>query len=359
MKFSFITSVLAFHILLSYLIPAKAQIASELSADQLEIVGSRLYLSFEEGHEFDLLAATLARTAEQEVRYRSLIDTGVRLNEEANELASKTLRSNDESLRLNELRSLQKINQDVIPHLISIIYSPDSFDVNAMVLPVDYKGVGFDALWYSLQDKFQEKSEFETTSSYTQRMQKAESIPIFGRFDMKSVFPTLVNPDSVSIKFDADRQMIQIGFIYPFIGDLDAEELIPMAQTMKSNGFYTGTNAYGAQAQVEKVDKFCRLLAYQGVRKFSGKRSKASPEKFMEFSMPTSIAVDAKKNLQVLAIYKLKKPYTGFTQRGFNATIANPTDSSVQNLFLFTDLMSLWVYNAKTGEVYKKLDAKV
>ncbi|MEW6561908.1 MAG: hypothetical protein AB1400_01570 [Pseudomonadota bacterium] len=126
-------------------------------------------------------------------------------------------------------------------------------------------------------------------------------------------------------------------------------------------GSYTGTNAFGAKTQVTKEQIDSVWLGFYGkdFRDRAGLGMSIAPlgDEGELFEIDSSRAKGAVGNINLLVVCKIANPYIIAISEHDNPTISRPRDITTHLRSVFVDINEVWIYNAKNGEVYKKIIA--
>jgi hypothetical protein len=193
---------------------------------------------------------------------------------------------------------------------------------------------------------------------------------------MKAVGPLALVVNCKAV-YDADRQTFQIRASAFPIKDLSLKEPNPekmwlrrlmMGRTNIKRDVYTGQNAYGATAEINREVSDDYVIAYP-----SGEYSEPSSivtagnpsasalpylYNYVQYStsvsMPPGEARDKHKDISCLAVVSLEPPYIFRFQERTAPTRDLPFDMTSNGFALYGKLDRLWFVNKATGDVYSK-----
>lgn len=241
-----------------------------------------------------------------------------------------------------------------------------SFNINSNQLPANYKGSDIVRLYKSYLNKISlTKDEYETSAQYEKRISDVVTDEIYAfKLDLRSMLLTEA--------YNADEQKMDITFIAESVDKSNMRAAFIIKEIDKGSDSYIGTNAFGA---IQKVTQY-RGLQY-GIALVDkigrGRESFLSDHAFkkttFEFNILPEKAKMLKNNIGVLlvcvpSLYKssinrdlrFKGNDLIFTTSYYSeATFDNPTSLSYDRKFVNAEVLAVWVYNIKTGEiVFKK-----
>ncbi|WP_272677182.1 hypothetical protein [Providencia sp. PROV160] len=216
-------------------------------------------------------------------------------------------------------------------------------------VPLGFKGSDIPKILDIYRDKNIIKNEYETTSEYDKRFK--QSIENIGYEQQCVRLPAFFD-------YDADRQAWDVRLLSRNSynsGELD----FIIEKKNKSSDSYTATNAFGAQANVEKKETL-----NQGVRLNSNELFKLlssiivvkSDRYSREISFPFPIEkakLVERGDIEFLVQYKwIPKYVTTFEDRK-NPTFNSPREVIDEYQLINGDILKIIIYNKKTGEIYK------
>jgi hypothetical protein len=244
----------------------------------------------------------------------------------------------------------------------------EPFDPSLASLPTGFAGHDVQALCVALQQGTPVKGEFETTAAFDARVQAARANPLIGTVTSESILAFVI-PRLTSL-YDADS-----GVLFVKVPLEDPEEATPRSPTRralfltetKTSSTYVGTNAFGVASEVTRIRGNLFGLTFDNMDAFTlPLRALNLPWPGLgigailgaQMPLDPQTAMNLKPNLALLAVGKLTSR-TAFEGRfTHEPTRDSPDDIILLHHMLDIHLMSLWAYDATTGRVYGKIDAK-
>lgn len=221
-----------------------------------------------------------------------------------------------------------------------------------------------------------EKSEFETTAHYEERLANSADVPLYGALRTSSIFafvfpsvetpsyPGGIDPGSLEISYDADTETMSaklgIGSVYNDAGEHSKDiRSIVWNWARTGRGDYIGSNAFGAIRTVKKSVSVSTGLAFSIDSPFYSGRGDWTDDFYpspigMTFSVPASRAKMLKKNLRVLVVASLLQPTSIEESVHREPKIDHPYDTAELGHYLHVDIQEIWLFDSSTGEVVAK-----
>jgi hypothetical protein len=250
------------------------------------------------------------------------------------------------------------------------------FDVNAERLAQNYKGHDIAGIYNSIKNKIKlEKSEFETTSDYDD---KISSIVIDDIYAFRLADTTKVINGHYSgvqsITYDADNKKMKVVIKTDRDGQWsykNGRASIIIKEIKGKSESYVGANAFGVKTIVERRSGTQYLIALTNQKKFGVSQFDSvvlEPDRKLaiDIDVPIEKARGLKDNIGVIvlcrpSLFKYEKPlfYKGndliFENTYFNgATISSPTTVSFERKFINMEAVAVWVYELNTGIILQK-----
>ncbi len=229
-------------------------------------------------------------------------------------------------------------------------YAPAPFDWKVDTLPFDYMGNDVAALYRSLERIDLNKSEFETTEQYLNRVKATIPDHIYAfKIDTVGV--------SKPSKYNADLQELDIELPSETISGYELRSssygsltAVPIKWNADTSP-YTGKSKRGITKRVEKIASDNYQLVID--------RGSFQP---LRISVPLSVdyARKEKYNLEVLLICQLnlsllKQKLIASERRQIKRpTVSDPRDYSETKKYITVELEEIWIYNPYSGEILKK-----
>lgn len=267
-------------------------------------------------------------------------------------------------------------------------YTTQPLDVSVSSLPAGFRGHDAAEIYKRLAErtKVSTKSEFETTEAYRQRVQLEASKPLTGSLTQRSTFAFVIG--KLDAKYDADQQVMYIKAKLSRVKEgaaLDEDKRSLLWDIVnRDNSSYTGSNAYGAQVQVErKVADFYEvafanhqrfpIVSYlndiaQEVADNRKKRYESlgikEPEQNYDFMKDTAFAAEikmdaqaamkSKPNLRLLLVCRLLTPPIIEGSTYSKPTVDNPRENLFLSYSLNTEALEVWFFDVVTGQIHAK-----
>ncbi|CAN5363181.1 hypothetical protein BH10ACI1_BH10ACI1_19360 [soil metagenome] len=240
------------------------------------------------------------------------------------------------------------------------------FNSQWQTVPTAFKGYNFANIFNVLSESpvLKEKSEFETTVEYSERISKFGSISIGGGLTASSQLVFIELYKDVA-RYDADTQVFTIllptdGFKQTvrennrtFNKTFLATSAFP--SVYKDEGEYTAQNGFGVQTKVKKG----RLIIYKvginnanKLKEFANIGIAGLPFKIS--NIPAAKAQELKPNLAALFVGKLVYPYFGSETARLEPTLTLPLETTFITCVLIVDISEVWFFNRVTGEIVLK-----
>ncbi|EKE25721.1 MAG: hypothetical protein ACD_5C00054G0002 [uncultured bacterium] len=222
------------------------------------------------------------------------------------------------------------------------------------VLPAGYESLDNIINLYQELSSIKKKGEFETTAEY------------YGRIDKHSgkVYSFKRHPENKDIQYDADKQSLSIK-----IANSQKKTLLELSSYDNSN--YTGSNAFGVSANVEKsLFKYYGLsFPYFDERMFRGNYCFISKKNEYDntYAIIQITSEDAKtikgniKLIYKIVTYPVERPsatghskdeiYTETEYLHIKPTIDDPSDLTRVIHYVKSSLIEIVIYNQLTGDI--------
>jgi hypothetical protein len=215
------------------------------------------------------------------------------------------------------------------------------FDSSLKKLPPRYAGASILAALHVFSVR--PKSEFETSAEYQARFHK---LPW-------DVYAFVVPQRFTTVEYDADTETLTVGIdaITPAIGFTEADSAgIELDRRNEHERKYLGSNAFGASIAVTEH-------SYDSYSLVTGQTSLPT----LKLNVPRNTAPAAKQTVRVLVVtgldsssviegtYEVLKDATGF--RHMKPTFDDPTEVTIYDRSLRTQVIELWMFDWATGEI--------
>lgn len=233
------------------------------------------------------------------------------------------------------------------------------FDANTSKLPAGFVGEDIRQIYSELakREARASKDEFETDAQFKQRAAQENVQPILGHIPLDSVLAFKVVNRSAEHFYDADTQTMTTALVLKTgIGSDKAHRhnQSVTSWTTVAEDKYQASNAFGAAATVTRLSAIDYRIGFANGEDFRPVKYSGEDAVLLQGQMDVEKAKRLKPYLAILAIVRLKPP---FTYSGFDhmkPTIDKPTELYVKYYFLNSELLELWLYDPQTGEVFQK-----
>lgn len=211
-------------------------------------------------------------------------------------------------------------------------------------LPPNYKGHDFQKIYAKYFETLLGKGEFEKSDVYEKKLRSINLDEIYAF--------AITDKENLEISYDPDSEVISVA-----IEPLSAYRLLPktdggnsiwpfivLKTTKKKVSSYVGSNAFGAKKVIKKYE----------ANKYGVQIEKNNA---LSFRMPIHEAKKYKDNMTVLLVCKpqIKNDVLAFLGGYYSEpTFSEPVEISYAISGLNMELLSIWVYDFKTGKVHYK-----
>lgn len=211
-------------------------------------------------------------------------------------------------------------------------------------LPPNYKGHDFQKIYAKYFETLLGKGEFEKSDVYEKKLRSINLDEIYAF--------AITDKENLEISYDPDSEVISVT-----IEPLSAYRLLPktdggnsiwpfivLKTTKKKVSSYVGSNAFGAKKVIKKYE----------ANKYGVQIEKNNA---LSFRMPIHEAKKYKDNMTVLLVCKpqIKNDVLAFLGGYYSEpTFSEPVEISYAISGLNMELLSIWVYDFKTGKVHYK-----
>lgn len=248
-------------------------------------------------------------------------------------------------------------------------YSKPFDGMNWEKVPVSFRGNSMKQIYQAIAKKFYDgKDEFETTQNYLNRLEADQKQPLLDEILFNSLLSVIGK--SYTGEYDADTQTLsilpEIHNIYVDFGNYTVSKSIDakvdykprqcvyssFEQSLEQSSTYAAQNAYGMTTTVKQSMYKFYGLAFSNYQKLS----KNSSDKQLVFKIKINPekAREAKKDLQVLYLFRMIAPYKGWVDDRISPTLQNPKDEIKYSLCNYGEVSEIWFYNQQTGYIYHK-----
>ncbi|MDK7757715.1 MULTISPECIES: hypothetical protein [Providencia] len=217
-------------------------------------------------------------------------------------------------------------------------------------VPFGFKGADIPKILDIYRDKEVTKNEYETKSEYDKRFKQSIENIGYGQqcIELKTY-----------LTYDADSQAWDVSLHDESNYGSDSLDLITNKNTRSADS-YTATNAFGAQANVEKketLNQGVRLKSSDFFKLLSSIIVVVNPNKYskqISFPFPIEKAklVDG-RDIKFIAQYKWVPNYVTTFENRKTPTFSSPREVIDEYQLINGDILKIIIYNKKTGEIYK------
>ena len=233
------------------------------------------------------------------------------------------------------------------------------FDLNRKQLPLDYKGINPVLLYNQIHNRSNNlnKSDYETTSQYNERISLERGKPLFSKIYTDSIL-AFVLKQNIDYNYNADNQtlnsQIRLSYYtkYYDVKSYDFNRKSIMLEIFNKESTYSGSNAFGFNVTVNKTEQNKYDLLLENWKSLN-------IESLIQFSIKID-AFNAKqiiesKLLGYLFIGKICEPYTCEGYSYDLPTIDLPEEYITNIKYINLHVIEIWLFNMKTGEIYSKI----
>jgi hypothetical protein len=263
----------------------------------------------------------------------------------------------------------EKENNDTLKSYIELRQElkPVSIDLAIDQLPKNYKGDDIVNAYTKLQNMFPPKDEFETTSQYVDRLNSS------AKDVERNVYAFKYQENEYALfyrkpKYKADEECLEISLVLEWMHilrfgekydrDVNWDEIkgIRIKNIKEKEYFSKESNLYGVTVNVKTTIGKTFEVAVVNYECFNDRYQ----YKINLKNLPAQKAREAVDNIGVLLICRPKRPskMENLIANGPDfreAKIDNPFRHKYRIYYLYVELLGIWVYNFKTGEIYDKL----
>lgn len=195
---------------------------------------------------------------------------------------------------------------------------------------------------------FDKKDEFETTTEFQKRFENLKLIKIGvtqTAADML-VFQFKDSYTGMEAMYDADEQLLSLRLKSEEFNYLTDDLKRHSIRGIKGPGVETRTTTEG----LRKVESnWWHGVGFSNSDKFQKTTTNYS------LNATREIARQLKKDVAILVIGRLVKPYKELSQLSSKPTLERPFEQRFTTFFLVLEVTEIWFINSRSGEIYKKV----
>ena len=250
---------------------------------------------------------------------------------------------------------------------ISVTYETTPIDITATQLSQNYKGHDPEEFFRNASGINQQlqKGEFENTEQFKKRVKSLQQFPPFIKtLNNNAEFAFRVI--SYNPSYDADLQEFTFYFLVNSgIFDLrkydshkepsyESAVVLELKTLDENKNSYEASNAFGATVQADMTSKTIIGIILGGALQHPKELKVSSYLTELKVNISSDKAKDVKENINILLIFKPKIPIIEHMTKARSATIDFPHAELTQLNLMVGDIIGVWLYNYKSGEIYKK-----
>jgi hypothetical protein len=233
-------------------------------------------------------------------------------------------------------------------------YTSAQVDTSLKKLPPKYFGNDPKAIFTAieLRTKKAEKSEYETTEQFQKRLEKENGMPIIGKIKSDGLFSLQVSDADFKYSADTSEMNIYLNLDY-------SDRAITLSSIDIDSVSYTASNSYGASALVKNSDHEKYAAVPSNYTEFPYRDTSGQHYIGVKIILNQNEAKNAKNDMRVLLIAKLTDPLISEKERYHGATFSSPYNGVFSDRYIHINLIEIWIYNQKTGQIYSKVVRQV
>lgn len=237
-------------------------------------------------------------------------------------------------------------------------FASAAIDLSAPSLPIGYVGNDLKTIYSAIRQiqKNNQKGEYETTDQFRERIQNENAKPLAGALSLNDSFTFVTTPRST---YDADTKVLAL--MVSTTDALDGDNIdssksrIAGPYLYKRESTYSGSNAYGAQMTVRKMESEEIGIVFLNKKKLPTVKTPSSTTIQLNVeNIPPEIARNIRNNIRIAFIYKTEKPYLSeglFTNK---PTRGDPTDWNIREQNVLANIEQIWAFNIFDGRIFLK-----
>jgi hypothetical protein len=251
---------------------------------------------------------------------------------------------------------------------VRVAYATSPLDIKVTQFPPNYEGHDPDEFFknaFLVHNQF-EKGEFENTKQFTKRVASFQSTPFIKPLKNNGEFAFRVIPNWP--EYNADLQEFDLTFSVvsdvrelwkygagddEYLSYRDVEVLVIKRLEGKKE-FYAASNAFGATVPVVKTSEEVLGIILGDALQRPEELKQHLLYQGLKLHIPSEKAEDTRKKINLLVILKPEIPITEYMHKTHTPTIDYPYSEDIRLKLIVGHVVGAWLYNYKTGEIYKK-----
>jgi TonB family protein len=238
------------------------------------------------------------------------------------------------------------------PSAVPSVHVP--FDPNQTSLSRNFEGDRADVLYGLIAQKLRapEKSDFESSSAYQQRMDAFTSTALSGKVAASDRFVFVLGGHSgatkVESKYDADNKQLMV--YMPFSSP---DNRANWQSTSAHLGSYVGSNSFGVKKLITRVRETDLDIEFSN---FEWLRSECTIDYVNSclLQVDPTIASLFSAHPRILVTGTLTGPFISAENTASDATIDDPEEVHAHHSILHLSVDSIWIFDGATGIVLKQ-----
>ena len=229
-------------------------------------------------------------------------------------------------------------------------YSEVPFTFSENMMLQNYLGHDLRKIYEALNTRLKkQKSEFETTAEFNERIERENKLPLLGSINMTDHFALLVKAEST---YNADKKSMEISLPLAYSFSRKFSQGIKVQEKVSRDGEYVGSNIFGATVTVTESYTDGTVLV---VNNSSAYRASYENMYFTLNDVSVENAKQTKGNLSIICVFKLDSPFIGDDYYHKEATIDSPSVLRISYKLVYGKISEMIVFNNKSGEILRRI----
>lgn len=238
-------------------------------------------------------------------------------------------------------------------------WAPDVFDPSLKRLPIGYAGTDIKRFFSLAEAKVDKaaKGEFETTANYEKRTADADGV--LSPISTNSEYAFLREPGG-SVSYNADKRAFESDQSLNCYSHLLFDALTcKIAESEQAKGTYTGSNAFGAEKEVDQKEVTEYYLVFEGrnakSKVFTGPRD--YPDVDLSCPVPIEKAKLVKKQgVRMLIVGRMTAARHFYDRTYETPTYGDPRDVQIDRYGIPFHITRVVCFAQSTGEILNVTD---